>query len=366
MALLPLALSMFYLGTSPTGPEHEAKGIYRVAFNAETGELSPPVLAAEALNPAFLAWHPSGRALYAVNESKRFEGQPGGGVSAFAVDPQSGALTLLNRRPAGGDNPCHLAVDASGRVLVAANYSSGSVSVFPILADGSLGERSGLYQHAGTGPDPKRQEGPHAHGIAFSPDNRFVLVNDLGIDGIVIYRLDPEHARLALHGTVKTAPGAGPRHFVFAPGGRGGYAINELDNTISRFEWDAQKGALALCESVSTLPGGFASFSKTSELLFHPNGEFLYGSNRGHDSIAVYRRDPPTGRLSLVEIVPAGGSEPRSFGLSPDGRWLIAANQYVHALQLFRVDPQSGKLTPRGEPVRAPSPICVLFSGAGR
>ena len=361
MVSISLALSIVYLGTSPTGTPDGAQGIYRFTFDSETGAISPVTLAAEALNPAFLAHHPSGKFLYAVNESKEFQGQPGGGVSAFAVDAQSGALTLLNQQPAGGNGPCHLAVDATGRALVVANYSSGSVSVFPILPDGKLGPRSDLHQHVGSGPDADRQKGPHAHGVTFSPDNRFVLVNDLGIDQILTYRLDVEKARLIPHQPACLKPGAGPRHFCFSPDARHGYAINELDNTVTLFDWDAPNGVLTPRESVPTLPADFTSYSKTSELVFHPNGDFLYASNRGHDSIAVYRRNRETGQLSLIERVFTGGSEPRSFGISPDGHWLIAANQYVNTLQLFRIDDKTGTLTPHGEPIAAPSPICVLF-----
>jgi 6-phosphogluconolactonase len=363
MISLSLALSIVYLGTSTTDTSMGAKGIYQFTFNAETGAISSLSLAAKTDNPTFLAHHPSGKFLYAVNEVKAFQGQSGGGVSAFAVDVQSGALTLLNQQPVGGNSPCHLAIDATGRVLVTANYGDGSVSVFPILPDGKLGPRSDFHEHTGRGPNPDRQKGPHAHGITFSPDNRFVLVNDLGIDEILVYRLDVEKARLLPHqpASVRLAPGAGPRHFCFAPEGRHGYAINELDNTVTRFDWDAQKGVLTPRESVPTLPPDFKSYSTTAELVLHPNGDFLYASNRGHDSIAVYRRDRATGSLSLIEHVFTGGSEPRSFALSPDGHWLIAANQRAQTLQLFRVDDQTGALTPHGEPVAAPSPICLLF-----
>jgi 6-phosphogluconolactonase len=359
--MVSLAFDTVYLGASPTDTPEGAKGIYRFFFNCETGAISPVTLAVKVCNPSFLAHHPSGKFLYAVNESEEFLGQPGGGVSAFSVDLKSGALALLNRQPTGGDIPCHLAMDATGRVLVAANYGSGSVSVFPILPDGRVGIRSDLHQHTGSGPNASRQKGPHTHSVTFSPDNRFVLVNDLGIDQIVVYRLDLEKARLVLNQPAHLAPGAGPRHFCFSPDGRQGYSINELDNTVTRLDWDAQNGALTARESVSTLPPDFKNYSKASEIALHPNGNFLYASNRGYDSIAVYRRHPATGHLSLIEHVPTGGSEPRSFGISPNGRWLIASNQYVNTLQLFRIDELTGKLTPQGEPIAAPSPICVLF-----
>lgn len=364
MISLSLALSIVYLGTSTADTPPEAKGIYQFTFNAETGLISPLTLVAQTDNPTFLAHHPSGKFLYAVNETQQFAGQSGGGVSAFAIDAQSGALTLLNQQPVGGNSPCHLAVDTTGHVLVTANYGDGSVSVFPIQPDGQLGPHSDFHQHAGSGPNPARQKGPHAHGITFSPDNRFVLVNDLGTDQICVYGLDTEKARLFPHqpARVSLAPGAGPRHFCFAPEGRHGYALNELDNTITLFDWDAQKGVLTPRQSVPTLPMGFTKSSKTAELALHPNGDFLYASNRGHDSIAVYRRDRETGQLSLIERSSTGGSEPRSFALSPDGRWLIAANQHAHTLQLFRIDEKTGKLTRRGEAMAAPAPICVLFS----
>jgi 6-phosphogluconolactonase len=353
-----------YLGTYTKESEPEAaRGIYRLTLDGETGAITPPQLLIESVSPAFLALHPSGDFLYAVHETNKFLGQSGGGVSAYERHPVTGQLTLLNQQSVGAQGPCHLAVDATGRTLIVANYGSGSVSVFPISPTGSLAPRSDYHQHSGTGPQQDRQEGPHAHGITFSLDNRFVYVPDLGIDQVRIYRLDSERAQLIPQSPpfVATAAGAGPRHFSFSPNGRHGYAINELNNTITVFEANPQSGALLSRQVVTTLPVGYTEKSSTAEIAVHPSGAFVYCSNRGHNSIAVFRRDLNTGALTPLGQVPTGGREPRSFALSPDGRWLIAANQFVQTLQVFRVDPVTGILEPQGQPMPALTPVCVLF-----
>ena len=354
-----------YLGTTTADTPEAAKGIYRFTVSPETGAISPLELVAKTVNPTFLALHPSGKTLYAVNETQRFLDQPGGGVSAFARDPLTGALTLLNQQPVGSSGPCHVAVDHTGRVLVTANYGGGSISVFPILANGSLGPRSDFHQDAGSGVNKRRQEGPHAHGITFSPDNRYVLVPDLGIDQILVYRLDIETSRLIANDppAFSTAPGAGPRHFAFSPDARFGYAINELDNTVTTLRWDAARGLLSDPNSVSTLPADFAAPNTAAEVVVHPSGDFVYASNRGHDSLALFHRHRETGRLTPLGHIATGGAS-RSFALSPDGLWLLAANQNTQTLQLFRIDAQKGTLTPHGTAFPASAPTCVLFTAA--
>ncbi|TVR46923.1 MAG: lactonase family protein, partial [Puniceicoccaceae bacterium] len=348
-----------YLGTYTRGSGPEAsRGIYHLRLDAETGRLSTPQLVAEAENPAFLALHPSGAFLYAVNETGEFEGEKGGGVSAFTRDPATGALAPLNRRPAGGAWTCHLAVDSAGRLLVVANYGGGNVAVFPLGSDGRLASRTQLLQHEGAGPNPRRQEAPHAHGVTFSPDERFLLVPDLGIDRIVVYSVSDDAPSLLPHlpPGAATAHGAGPRHVVFSPDGRHAYAVNELDNTVTGYAWDAPSGTLTPLGSAGTLPADFTGENTTAEIAVHPSGRFVYASNRGDNSIAVFERNPDDGTLTPAGHASTGGREPRSFALSPDGHWLLAANQHRNELRLFRIDPATGALPPPRPPPPPPPP----------
>jgi 6-phosphogluconolactonase len=340
-----------------------SEGIYALRMDPETGRLGPARLAAKAENPSFLAAHPRGNALYAVSELGRKEGKPAGAVAAYGVDAAKGGLAERARRPTGGAAPCHLAADPSGRLLVAANYTDGSIAVFPLDRDGAPGEAVQTIRFEGSGPDTKRQTSPHAHGVTFSPDGRFVLVPDLGTDRVRIFRLDTREARLTendpAYGSV--APGAGPRHACFHPALSRLYVINEMASTLTAFSWEGPRGALAELCTVGTLPAGFEGSSTTAEVAVHPSGKFLYGSNRGHDSIAVYALDAATGRPSLVQHEPTGGRTPRNFALDPSGRFLVAANQDSDNLVVFRVDAETGRLSPTGFEAAVPTPVCVLF-----
>jgi 6-phosphogluconolactonase len=332
-----------------------SRGIYSARLDLATGALSEPVVAAETGNPTYLALSPDRRFLYAVRDTADM-------AAAFAVDAQ-GTLRPLPASPSPpGVAPCHIAVDRTGQTVLVANYHDPLVATLPVHADGSLGEPR-IIRHAGHGHDPKRQEQAHVHSANVSPDNRFALVCDLGLDKIFTYRLDAVRAELAA-GTppfTVTAPGAGPRHFVYADGGRRAYAINEIDNTIVAYDYHAADGSLTPKQVIRTVPADFTAYTKTAELALHPNGKFLYGSNRGHDSIAVFAIAPETGALSLVEIVPCGGPNPRCFALSPDGNWLVCANQDTNALCTFRLDPGTGRLSRFGGTVTVPMPTCVLF-----
>ena len=351
-----------YLGTYTGG---ESRGIYRCRMDSLSGRLGTPEVAAEMDNPTFLALHPSGRCLYAVNEVERDGERLGGTVSAFARDLVTGSLTPLNKRPSGGSGPCHLNVDRTGRCLVVANYVSGSVSALLIEDDGRLGERSAFFQHEGSSVDPKRQRGPHAHSANFSHDNRFVFVCDLGLDRILCYRIEARTGSMAQGEppSVALAPGAGPRHFTFHPSGRFAYVINELNSTVTVFRYDVGKGSLHEERTVSTLPDRFAGESTTAEVLVSSDGRYLYGSNRGHDSVAIFAIDEMTGRLLLVEHQETLGKTPRNFAFEPSGRWLLAANQNSHSLVTFQVDRVSGRLAPTGQVLRIPEPVCVRFAG---
>jgi 6-phosphogluconolactonase len=340
-----------------------SRGIYAARLDPATGLLGEPVLAAETPNPTFLAWHPTGRTLCALGESGIVNGQPGGALTAFRFDAAAGTLTRLNTEPTGSIGLAHVALDATGRAAVAISYHGGQVASFPILSDGSLGARTTLLTHTGRlGPNTKRQDKPHPHCATVSPDNRFVYVPDLGLDRIFHYRLDADAATLTPVGETASAPGAGPRHSRFSADGRFLYVINELNGTIEVFATDTPADTLTRVQTVSTLPGGFTGENICAEIRLSPDGAFVYGSNRGHDSLAVFARDAVTGRLSPVEIVPTGGKHPRNFNLSPDGRWLVCANKDSDNATVFARDAATGRLARTPQTLALPQAVCVLFA----
>lgn len=361
-----------WFGTGTRG-ESKSEGIYVATFDTTTGALSAPRLAAQASNPSFLALHPSLPVLYAVAEVPDVEGRPGGGVSAFAIDDATGGLTLLNSQSSGGAGPCHVTVDAAGSVALAANYGGGSAICLRLAADGRLepvtaGSPGGFMQHAyerepGPGFNAGRQEKPHAHSINPAPDGRFAVVCDLGLDKVFVHALDTAKGVLAPHTAAVLPAGAGPRHFAFHPGGRFGYAVNELDLTVTALAFDAQAGTLTPVETVSTLPADVterAGFS-TAEVVVHPTGRFVYASNRGHDSIAKYEVDGTTGRLRFRGVEPIRGKTPRNFVLAPGGRFLLAAGQGSDTVTVFAIDEATGGLTFTGTSITVPTPMCIRF-----
>ncbi len=351
-----------YFGTYTKG---KSEGIYRARLNVETGRLSPAELAATTSDPSFLALHPSGQFLYAIDEGSDPIKTPGRGVKAYAVDPRTGGLTFLNEQSAGGAGPCHLEVDRTGRTLLVANYSGGSVASLPLGADGRIGPAVTLRQHVGSSVHPTRQQRPHAHAINVAPDNRYALVPDLGIDRVMLYRLDAAKSTLVpeVSGSVALPPGSGPRHLAFHPRGHFVYVLNELLCTMVVFAYEAASGRLREVQTVSTLPAGEAvqSGTSTAEVVVHPRGKFLYGSNRGHDTIVVYTIDAASGRLTLVQHQATGGKTPRHFAIDPTGTWLLAENQQSDSVVGFKIDPQSGRLTPTGQTLDVPSPVCAVF-----
>jgi len=355
-ATLPL-----YVGTYT---KTRSKGIYRLELDLATGALTAPQLAAEATNPSFLAAHPAGRFLYSVTEVGEFAGLKSGAVSAFAIDRESGKLTLLNQQSSGGAGPCHLIVDGPGKHVLVANYSSGSLCVLPVEPDGRLAEPSQIVQHHGAGPT-KYQKGPHAHSIHLDAAGRFAFAADLGMDKVLIYRFDPANGKLTPNDppAVSLAPGAGPRHFAFHPTGRFAYVINELGSTVTALAYDPARGTLSELETLSTLPARFTEENATAEVAVHPTGRFLYGSNRGHDSIAIFAIDPASGRLTLIGHQPTGGKTPRHFAIDPTGRWLLAANQDSDSLVVLGIDAKTGLLHPTAVKAEVPSPVCVMFLG---
>jgi 6-phosphogluconolactonase len=348
-----------YVGTYTDGG---SRGIYRFSLHPGSGEATEPVLAAPSENPSFLALHPSGRFLYAVNETDDYGGTKGGAVSAFVIDRSSGELQRLNQQPSLGAHPCHLVLDAAGKSVVVANYNGGNVVVLPLAADGPLEAPSAVRSHEGSGPNPRRQERPHAHGLALAPDERFVLAADLGADAIFVHRFDPSVGALEPHEPPAAAlpPGSGPRHVVFHPSGTYVYAINELLSTVTAFRYDPSAGALQPMQTLTTLPEGFEGRNSTAEITVSPDGRFLYGSNRGHDSLAVFAVDEASGRLKPVGHVATGGRTPRHFTIDATGRWLLAANQNSDSVVVFRLDSTSGLPSPVGEPLPVPRPVCLL------
>jgi 6-phosphogluconolactonase len=340
-----------------------SKGIYVAKFDAKTGEVSTPELAADVENPSFLAVHQNHKWLYAVSEINTFEGKRTGAVAAFSIDAATGRLTLLNRASSGGTGPCHLVVDRTGRNVLVANYGGGTVAVLPIQADGKVSEPSSVIQHQGSGADKRRQEGPHAHSINMSANNRFAVAADLGLDQVLVYRLDADRGVLTANDPpfAKVAPGSGPRHFAFHPKGRFAYVINEMASTVTAFQWDGERGALREISTVSTLPKDFTGQNSTAEVQVHPSGKFVYGSNRGHDSIAVFKVDPKQGSLTPVEQTSTQGEVPRNFGIDPEGKYLFAANQNSASVVVFKIDGATGKLTPTGKKLQVAYPVCVKF-----
>ncbi len=346
-----------YVGTYTDGT---SKGIYRFSLDLDTGKAGAPVLAGEAKNPSFLALHPSGRFLYAVSEVDDFGGAKTGAVLAFAIDPKTGDLKKLGEQASEGTGPCHLVVDKAGKNVLVANYGGGTVAVLPIAADGSLRKASSVRMHEGKGPNASRQEKPHAHGVYLDAAERFALAPDLGADRIFVSSFDAAKGLLTAHGAGTLEPGSGPRHLAFHPGGRFVYVINELTSTVTVFAYDSGKGELQPLQTLSALPEGFKGTSYTAEIEVSPDGRFVYGSNRGHDSLAVFAVDAASGRLTPAGHVPIGGAWPRHFKIEPSGRVLIAAHQKGGTVGFFRLDPKTGQPSPLGATVAIDRPACVL------
>jgi 6-phosphogluconolactonase len=349
----------------PTG----SKGIYSYRFNRISGKLEPLGVAAEAVNPSFLAVTPGEKFLYAVNELQNYEGKASGGVTAFALDGNTGKLTQLNEVASHGADPCYISFDRSGKYAMVANYTGGTVAVFPLAPDGHIGQASSVIADAGTlGPNKERQEHPHAHWIQASAHNRFAYVSDLGLDRVLIYKFDAAKGMLDRGGSgakenffsATLDPGTGPRHVAFSAGGKFMYVLGEMASTVTVFANNANE-TYGVIQTVSALPSGFSGESTAAEIAIHPNGNFLYTSNRGDDSIVVFAINKSTGRLTFVQRVPSGGKNPRHFAIDPAGKKLLAANQTSGNLVEFSIDESTGKLTSDGEVAKVPSPVCLVF-----
>ena len=333
-----------------------SEGIYVYHMDPSSGALKYASVANGGENPSFLAIHPEARYLYAVNELA-----PDGAVTVFSIDPNTGELTYLNQQPSHGGQPCHLSVDKTGRLVLVANYRTGSVSMFPIQNDGKLGEATDVVQHQGSSVNPQRQEGPHAHSINIDAANRYAFAPDLGIDKVMIYQLDLAHGKLKPNDqpSIQVKAGVGPRHFDFHPNRRYAYVINEIGSTITVFAYDETNGTLAEIQTVSTLPEDFEGGSSCADVHVHPSGKYLYGSNRGHDSIVIFEIDDDTGALTYVGHESTQGKMPRNFAINPTGTFLLAANQDTDNIVTFRIDQGTGKLTATGHATEVPMPVCL-------
>jgi 6-phosphogluconolactonase len=341
-----------YVGTYTRGG---SKGIYGYKFNPATGKLTEPGVAAELQNPSFLYVTANGRFLYAVGEAST------GMVTAYSVDRATGKLAKLNDKPSGGSGPCHLVGDKANRSLIIVHYGSGNVSVFKLNSDGSIGERTALVQDTGeTGSDKKRQDKAHAHSVNLSKSEKYAVVADLGLDEYIVYAFDAVKGTLTEHSHAKIKSGSGPRHFNFHPTYKWAYGVNELSSTVTAFDWDESAGKLTEKQTISTLPADFKGESYCAEILVHPSGKYVYASNRGHDSLAMYSIGSD-GKLTSLGTVSTEGKTPRNFRIHPSGAWVIAANQDSGNLVVYKFDKGTGKLSPTGEQAKVPFPVCIKF-----
>ena len=354
LALLPAAAAdlTVYFGTHTAGP---GKGFSVSHFDTVTGALSEPQFLLETPAPAYFVIAPGGRRLYSCNST--------GFVSAYSIDPATAQLKLINQKPSGGGDPSYISLDRTGHYVLVANYDGGNIAVWALAPDGSLGERTAFVQHTDSSVNPQQQLQAHAHSIRVDPSNRFALVGDTGLDRLFVYKFNVKDGSLAPNDPpfVKAAPGANPRHVAFHPNGRWLYVLTEAGSTIMLFNWDTKRGALSEAQTVSTLPKDFQGKSACAEIQVHPSGKFVYASNRGRDSIAVFSVDAKTGRLTLIQDVPSGGKTPRNFDMDPTAHWLLVTNHDSNTAMVFRIDQQTGKLTPTGQPVDVPSPYCPRF-----
>lgn len=350
----------FYVGNYGTGQDG---CIYFCRLNSLTGEI---ILLGETKgidNPSFLAIDTPNRFLYAVNEVSEINGNPGGAVSSFAIDPENGRLKFINNQPTLGDSPCHISIDHTGKFLLITNYTGGNIIVFPLLDGGNIGKNVEFIQHEGHSINSERQESPHPHSINLSPDNRYVFVPDLGLDKILVYKLDQETGKLSSNDIpyISLKPGSGPRHFTFHQNGKFAYVINELDSTVTAFQYKPSRGKLKEIQTISTLPQEFKGLSNCADVHVHPNGKFLYGSNRGHNSIAIFNIDPLKGKLRQNGYTSTQGEIPRNFAIDPSGNYVLAANQQSNNIFSFRINTETGELLPTGYTINIPKPVCIKF-----
>jgi len=351
-----------FVGTYTESEGSQSEGIYTYGTDPNSGQLKFESVIKDVVNPSFLEIHPKQNFLYAVNEVESFNGQAGGGVSAFSINSTSGELELLNNQFSHGTDPCYISIEQTGRFALVANYTSGSVAMLPINRDGSLGAATDIVQHSGSSVHPERQTCPHAHCILPDPTNSYAVAIDLGMDKLIIYRMDLEHGKLNFHADVKVHAGAGPRHLTFHPNGHYAYLINELDSTIIAYRYHSETGAFEELQVVSALPRDFKGENLCADIHVSPDGKYLYASNRGHDSIVYFLIDQSSGGLSYINYVSTEGQVPRNFAIDPNGNFLLVANQKTNNIVTFKIDPVTGQLFKTGHQVEASMPVCVKFA----
>jgi 6-phosphogluconolactonase len=352
---------LIFVGTYTNDKGSTSRGIYAFRWNADEGTLAPLGLGGATVNPSFLTLSPNRRYLYAVNEVDQYRGQSSGSVTSFAVSESK--LKAINTVSSGGGGPCKITVDSTGKAAFVANYDGGSATSFQVLRNGGLSRAVSHFQYSGHGADPQRQAAPHTHCTTVSPDNRYVLVNDLGLDRISVYHLDPLTAALTPNDppSYEALPGSGPRSFAFHPSGKWAYSLNEIANTVDVLAWDAERGALTRLQNISTLPEGFNGSNTTATVAVDSSGRFVYASNRGDNSIAVFSIDDRDGKLKPVQHMDCGGKTPRHFALDPGNEWLLVANEDSSNIVVFARNTRSGLLTPTGREYPVSHPVCIVF-----
>jgi 6-phosphogluconolactonase len=349
---------LVFVGAYADKPE---EGISVYTMCDKTGIMIPTTVLGGQQNPSFLEVHPNGKFLYAVNEIANFNGeQNNGAISSYSLDPKTGKLGLLNQQPTHGAAPCHVSISKDGKSALVANYKGGSVVSYKINQDGTLSKPVSFYHHEGSSVTP-RQKGPHGHSINLDPANKFAFAADLGLDKIIIYGFDPKTSKLTNHSEAALPPGSGPRHFAITGDSKFAYSLNELTSTVTAFKFDPEKGELTQAQTLSTLPTGYKGNNSTAEVRIHPNGNFLYCSNRGHDSVAVFKLNPKLGTLTPLQWQKTGGKTPRNFNITPDGQFLVAAHQTSNDIIVHEIDSETGLLTKTDNRVLTPRPVCIRF-----
>ncbi len=354
---------LVYVGTYTHG-DSQSEGIYVYRFDPATGGLTHLSTCKGIDDPSFLDYSPDRKCLYVVSEVDQIKGTAGGGLAAYSIDQETGSLTFLNLESTQGAYPCHVQLDKSGKFVLVANYMGGNITVFPILENGQVGPASDVVQFTDfSAINPERQEAPHAHSANVSPDNKWVYAADLGADKVMVFGLDLEVGKLipANNPFVEVSPGDGPRHWDFHPNGKWAYLINELGDTIVAYAYNADDGSLETINTVKTLPKDFDEWSDTADIHVHPNGKFVYGTNRGHDSLVMCEVDQATGALTVLGYQSTGGAYPRNFGIDPTGTFLLVANRDTNNITTFLIDQDSGLLSPNGQVTNVPQPVCVRF-----
>ena len=353
--------SIVYFGTSTTGAN---RGIYAAEFDSSSGVLSPATRVAETSNPVFVAIHPNHKWLYSLGEVPGDDGKPVGILQGYVINPETGGLTLINRRLTGGKNPCHLTIDQTGRFILTTNYNGGFVAVYSLDAQGQICERTALVQHSGPlGPTKDRQDAPHAHSVNLDSSNRFAIVCDLGLDKVFVYHFDSSNGTLTPNTppSVSVMPGGGPRHLAFHPNGKFAYVIDEVNSSMTAFAWDKERGVLTQIQEVHLIPEDYKQLDTSAEVVIHKSGKFLYASNRGYDSLRVFAIDQKTGLLTFVMDERDSLKHPRNFLIDPSGRWLVCANRDADTATTYAIDQKTGALTYTGRSISVPQAICVRF-----